>query len=203
MSKAKHVTPEQALPFLEAFKFFYEINDASANFFMQNTYPISIKRGTTLHKAGDICNYIYFITKGAVRGYVNDNGKEKITWISVENEMVTSIYSYYMQKPSLENMDAIEDCEILSMSHEKLNELYTLEPSVNILVRRILEKYYADAEMRALTSRFSDADTKYEFFLNNYSHLANRIPLTYIASFLGINSETLSRVRAKKRTIRK
>ncbi|MFC4233243.1 Crp/Fnr family transcriptional regulator [Parasediminibacterium paludis] len=203
MSQPKHATPEQARPFLEAFKFFYQINDASANFFMRNTYPISIKKGTMLHKAGDICNHIYFITKGAVRGYVNDNGKEKITWISVENEMVTSIYSYYMQQPSLENMDAIEDCEILSMSHEKLNELYNLEPSVNILVRRILEKYYADAEVRALTSRFSDADTKYEFFLNTYSHLANRIPLTYIASFLGINLETLSRVRAKKRSIKK
>jgi CRP-like cAMP-binding protein len=203
MRQPKHATPEQAQPFLEAFKFFYQINEPTAIFFMQNTYPISIKKGTMLHKAGDICNHIYFITKGAVRGFVNDNGKEKITWISVENEMVTSIYSYYMQQPSLENMDAIEDCEILSMSHEKLNELYDLEPSANILVRRILEKYYADAEIRALTSRFSDADTKYEFFLNNYSHLANRIPLTYIASFLGINLETLSRVRAKKRSIRK
>jgi CRP-like cAMP-binding protein len=117
-----------------------------------------------LHKAGSVCNQIYFITEGAIRGFVRDGHKEKTTWISVENEMVTSIYSYYMQKPSVENMMAVEDCEILSMTHEKLNQLYELEPSTNILVRRILEKYYADAEMRALTSRFSDANTKYQFF---------------------------------------
>lgn len=198
----KHATLQQAKPFLNAFSFFYAINESTAQFFIENTYPLTINKGETLHKAGDICNHIYFITKGAIRGFVKDGNKEKITWISVENEMVTSIYSYYMQKPSAENMDAVEDCQILSMTHEKLQQLYELEPSTNILVRRILEKYYADAEMRAITTRLSNADTKYEFFLNTYSHLANRIPLIYIASFLGISSETLSRVRAKKRTIK-
>ena len=196
----KHATPEQAQPFLNAFKYFYEVNEATAKFFTENTYPITLRKGETLHKSGEICNYIFFITKGAVRGFVNEGDKEKTTFISIENEMVTAIYSYYMQRPSVENMDAVEDFQILSMTHDKLQQLYELEPTVNILVRRILEKYYADAEMRALTSRFSNAEIKYDFFLQNYSHLANRIPLTYIASFLGINLETLSRVRAKKRS---
>jgi CRP-like cAMP-binding protein len=194
----QHATPEEAQPFLNAFKYFYEVNEATALFFMQNTYPLTISKGELLHKAGDICNHIYFITKGALRGFVKEGDKEKTTYISIENEMVTAIYSYYMQRPSVENMDAVEDCKLLKMSHEKLQQLYELEPTTNILVRRILEKYYSDAEMRALTSRFSNADIKYEFFLQNYSHLANRIPLKYIASFLGINIETLSRVRAKK-----
>lgn len=195
----KHATLKQAKPFLDAFGYFYEINVASKEFFIKHTYPLTLKKGEMLHKAGTICNNIYFITKGAVRGFVKDDHKDKITWISVENEMVTSIYSYYMQRPSVENMDAIEDCELLSMSHESLQQIYLLEPSTNILVRRILEKYYADAEMRALTSRFSSAETKYEFFLNMYGHLANRIPQKHIASFLGINLETLSRVRGKKK----
>ncbi len=196
----KHATLEEAQPFLNAFNYFYQINNATANFFIQNTYPLTLNKGETLHKAGDICNHIYFITKGALRGFVKESNKEKATYISVENEMVTAIYSYYMQRPSVENIDAVEDCILLKMSHDKLQQLYELEPTTNILVRRILEKYYADAEMRALTSRFSSAEIKYEFFLQNYSHLANRIPLTYIASFLGITLETLSRVRAKKRS---
>ncbi len=197
--KKQHATLKQATPFLNAFRFFYEINDATTEFFIKNTYPLSLKKGEILHKEGIVCNHIYFITTGAIRGFVKDDKKEKITWISVENEMVTSIYSYYMQRPSVENMDALEDCTLLSMSHESLQQLYLLEPSTNILVRKILEKYYADAEMRALTSRFSNAETKYEFFLTMYGHLANRIPQKHIASFLGINLETLSRVRAKKR----
>ena len=189
-----HATLEQAMPFLNAFKYFYQINKATAQFFIQNTYPIKLKKGEMLHEAGVVCNHIYFITNGAIRGFIKNDDKEKITWISVENEMVTSIYSYYMQLPSIENMDAIEDCEMLSMTHEKLNLLYELEPSTNVLVRRILEKYYADSEMRAVISRLSKAETKYDFFLTKYSHLANRIPLTHIASFLGI----LSRVRSKR-----
>ncbi len=194
----KHASYQEALPFLNAFKYFYEINEATANFFIQNTFPFTLNKGEILHQAGDICNNIYFITKGAVRSFIKDANKEKTTWISVENEMVTSIYSYYMQKPSMENMEAVEDCQMLSMTHEKLNQLYNLEPTTNILVRRILEKYYADAEIRSITTRLSDAYTKYDFFLITYSHLANRIPLTYIASFLGISLETLSRVRSKR-----
>ena len=120
----KHATLKQAKPFLDAFSYFYEINKATTQFFIKNTYPITLKKGEMLHKSGAICNYIYFITHGAIRGFVKDDNKDKITWISIENEMVTSIYSYYMQKPSVENMDAIEDCELLSMSHESLQEMY-------------------------------------------------------------------------------
>ena len=77
----QHATKEQAMPFLSAFNYFYEINEATADFFIQNTYPITLKKGEMLHKAGLICNNIYFITKGAVRGFVKDDNKD----ISVRN----------------------------------------------------------------------------------------------------------------------
>ena len=135
-SKPNQAKLEEAMSFLQAFKYFYEINEATAQFFIKNTYPLTLNKGETLHKSGDICNHIYFIVKGAIRGFVKDGNKEKITWISVENEMTTSIYRYYMQKPNVENMDAVEDCQILSMIHEKLHQLHELGSSTNILVWR-------------------------------------------------------------------
>ncbi len=195
--------PEEVAPLLQLFAYIYPINQGAANFITQNIYPVTISKGTNLHKAGEICEYIYFIKSGAVRGFIKEGGKEKTTWISIENEMVASIYSFIMQMPSIENMEAVEDCQLLAMSHKNMHLLYELEPTANILARRIYEKYYADAEVRALTARFSSAEKKYDFFLQTYSHLANRISLTYIASFLGINLETLSRVRAKKKTFPK
>lgn len=119
------------------------------------------------------------------------------TWITVENEIVTSIGSLNVQLPSKEYIQAIEPCELLVMSFEDLEALYRQHTEFNIIGRKLLQKYYHDAENRALVSRISGASQRYLHFLETQGHLANRIPLTYIASFLGIRLETLSKVRRK------
>lgn len=190
-----HSTPEKAAVLLYVFNSIYPISEVVRNFLIQNTYPIKVRKGKKLHKSGEICDMIYFVNKGAIRGYVKDVKKDITTWITVENELVASIHSFILQIPSFENMEAIEDSELLGMRHEDLQHLYKIDPDFNIMARRIYEKYYADAEIRALIARLSKAEIKYEYFLKTYSHLSTRIPLKYIASFLGINLETLSRVR--------
>ena len=185
------------MPLLQLFNYLHPIGKATEDYLTENTFPLKLSKGQSLHDAGTICTSIFFIKKGAVRGYINDGGKDNTTWISVENEIVSSIYSFVKQLPSIENMQAIEDCELLRMDQLDLERLYEISPGFNIAARRVYEKYYADAEVRALTVRLSNAKKKYEFFLQTYDHLANRIQLTYIASFLGMSLETLSRVRAK------
>jgi len=83
------------------------------------------------------------------------------------------------------------------MTLADLQDLYEQFPEFNIVSRKLLQQYYSDAETRAFIARLTNAETKYKQFLARYSHLGNRIPLTYIASFLGITLETLSRVRRK------
>ena len=201
--KPKHSTPEEAKSLILLFNFLYPLSKATEDYITENTFPLKLSKGQSLHDAGTICASIYFIQKGAVRGYINDGGKDKTTWISIENEVVSSIYSFVKQVPSIENMQVIEDCELLQMNQVDVERLYEISPDFNIAARRVYEKYYADAEVRALTVRLSNAQKKYEFFLQTYDHLANRIQLTYIASFLGMSLETLSRVRAKFKTAKK
>ncbi|HEX4373728.1 MAG TPA: hypothetical protein VHZ50_10530, partial [Puia sp.] len=117
--------------------------------------------------------------------------------ITAENELVTSISSLESDDPSIENMQAIEACEMFSLSFADLQHLYAQAPEFNIVIRKLLQQYYRDAERRAFIARLTNAENKYKYFLTRYSHLANRIPLKYIASFLGITLETLSRVRKK------
>lgn len=195
--KPKHATPEEILPLLQLFNYLSPLSLATENFLTQNAYPVTLMKGESLHDAGTVCSSIYFIKKGVVRGFINDEGKDKTTWISVENEVVASIYSFIRQVSSIENMQAIEDCELLRMGQADVERLYQLSPEFNMAARRVYERYYADAEVRALIVRLSSAQKKYSFFLQTYAHLSNRIPLTYIASFLGISLETLSRVRAR------
>jgi CRP-like cAMP-binding protein len=161
---------------------------------------VSVKKcnkGDLLLKAGNICEEVYFIEKGILRGYINDNGRDITTWISCENELVTSIYSLDLNVPALENIQALEDGDLLCMSTMALQELYIIHPEFNIVGRKLLQRYYRDAEARAFIIRISKAEDKYEHFLEIYNHLANRVLLKYIASFLGVTLETLSRVRSK------
>ena len=135
--------------------------------------------------------------KGTLRGYIEDGEKEITTWISIENEMVTSINSFIFQVPTYENIQALEDCELFGTSFTDLENLYLLYPYYNLVGRKVAEIYYTMAENRAALVRYRSAEKKFEFFLQYYGHLSGRVSLKYIASFLGITLETLSRVRTK------
>jgi CRP-like cAMP-binding protein len=177
--------------------YFYPLSEGIKDYFRKHSHSCSFRKGKLLLKAGEICEHIYFIKKGAVRGFIKEGSKDITTWITAENEVVSSISSLDIKQPAFENMQAIENCELLALTYTDYQNLYIKFPEFNIVARKLLQKYYQDAEGRALIVRLTSAEKKYQFFLVRYGHLANRIPLKYIASFLGITLETLSRVRKK------
>lgn len=158
---------------------------------------LQISKGSLLVQSGEHCDHLYFVNKGVLRGFVKQGVKDITTWITAENELVTSISSYYQQIPSIENIEALEDCILVSIHRDDMQYLYTNHPEVNTIVRIILEKYYQDAEERAYICRLTEATSKYHRFINTKSQLLNRIPLKYIASYLGMTLETLSRIRSR------
>jgi len=192
----KNITPD-ILSVIETLNYFYPLSEGIKDYFRKHTYSCSFRKGKLLLKAGEVCEHIYFIKKGAVRGFIKDGTKDITTWITAENEVVSSISSLDIREPAQENMQAIENCEMLALTYTDFQNLYVKFPEFNIVARKLLQKYYQDAERRAFIARVTKAEKKYRLFLTRYGHLANRIPLKYIASFLGITLETLSRVRKK------
>lgn len=182
-------------PLIAVMNEFHELSPGIISFLKKHIISCTVGKKKMLLKAGTMCYYIYFIRKGAVRGFIKEGNKDITTWITVEGEMVSSISSLDMRSPASENMQAIENCELFALSFIHLNQLYEKYPEFNIAIRMLLQRYYADAERRAFIARLTKAENKYRHFLVRYSHLTNRIPLKYIASFLGITIETLSRVR--------
>ena len=182
---------------LATLDYFHPLSEGVKNYFRKHSYSCSFRKGKLLLKAGEICEHIYFIQKGAVRGYIKEGTKDITTWITAENEVVSSISSLDIRQPAVENIQAIENCELLALTYNDFQNLYIRFPEFNIVARKILQKYYQDAEGRAFIARLTKAENKYRLFITRYGHLANRIPLKYIASFLGITLETLSRVRKK------
>lgn len=177
--------------------YFHPLDETARQFMARRLKLIKINRRKLLLREGDICQHIYFIKSGAVRGYVVEGTHDITTWITVENEMVTSIASLNERAPCTENIQAIEDCELLTLTYDDLEELYHVSPSFNITGRKLLQRYYWDAEQRAFIARLTKAENKYRHFLTRHHHLANRIPLKFISSYLGMTLETLSRIRKK------
>ena len=157
----------------------------------------SVPKRKLLLKEGTVCLHIYFVLKGALRGFVREGSKDITTWIVIENEIVSSILSLDQQVKSVENIQALEKCELLSLTLAELEVMYEEFPEMNVLARKILQRYYADAEQRAYIARLTKAENKYHQFLARHQALVNRIPLKYIASYLGVTLETLSRIRKK------
>jgi len=158
---------------------------------------VQVSKGTLLVTSGQHCDHIFFVSKGVLRGYVKQENKDITTWITAEAEIVTSISSYYQQIPSIENIEALEDCILISVHRDDMHYTYEHFPEMNIVARIILEKYYQDAEERAYICRLTDATAKYHRFINTKSNLLNRIPLKFVASYLGMTLETLSRIRSR------
>jgi CRP-like cAMP-binding protein len=184
-------------PFTLFVKNIYPVSPEAQAFLNEKSYPGHLNKGELLVTAGSICSHIYLIRKGILRSYVKEGPKEITTWISAEQDLVTAVTCFGLQQPARENIQALEDCELSALSLEDLQYLYDHFPEANIIGRKILEKYYRDAEERAFIARLMEATSKYKHFIVTKSDLLNRIPLKFIASYLGMTLETLSRIRSK------
>jgi len=185
-------------PFVALAKTIYpNLSAAAEEYANEHSFPHRLRKGEMLVTAGEICHAIYYVKRGILRGYVKDGIKEITTWITGETELVSSISSFDLQIPSVENVQAIEDCELVGLTYEHLEYMYEHFPEVNIVGRKILQQYYRDAEERAFIARLTEATSKYKRFIATKSDMLNRVPLKFIASYLGMTLETLSRIRSK------
>lgn len=184
-------------PIVTVAKALHSISADAQAYVNQKSFAHRIRKNEMLVTPGDVCSHIYFVRKGILRGYVKDGIKDITTWITGEGEFVSAIASFQMQQPSSENVQAIEDCELTGLHYDDLQYLYENFPEANIVGRKVLEKYYRDAEERAFIARLTEATSKYKHFIATKSQLLNRVPLKFVASYLGMTLETLSRIRSK------
>ncbi|MFD1755250.1 Crp/Fnr family transcriptional regulator [Rufibacter sediminis] len=157
---------------------------------------VSIPRNSFLVQEGMVCNHLYFLEQGCLRGYYNLDGKEITYWFGFENHFITSFYSFISRKPGIENIQTLEDSTLWGISYEALNQLFDLHKDLERVVRIINEQYYIRLEERLMAMQFKTARERYEQLLESSPHILRRISLGQIASYLGISQETLSRIRS-------
>jgi CRP-like cAMP-binding protein len=150
-----------------------------------------------LAEEGKTCRHLYFMEKGAARGFYNLDEKQVTHWFAFENDFVTSFHSFITQQQAVENIQLLEGSILWSISKPKLEELLARFHDIEKLLRLAYEKYYIRLEERYVNGQFKPASERYDDLLEQSPHIIERVPLGYIASYLGISQETLSRVRAR------
>ncbi|MFD1603582.1 Crp/Fnr family transcriptional regulator [Flavobacterium artemisiae] len=149
-----------------------------------------------LSEMGKISSKIFFILNGLARVYYLKDGKEIITYLSCDDGFIASYSSFINQTQSFESIQCIEDCEVLSITFEKMQFLYHKIPNWERVGRILAEQNYLCMADRVLKLQMIPAKEKYKTFLASApAKIVQRTPLIYIASFLGITPESLSRIR--------
>ena len=129
---------------------------------------------------------------------IDDKGGTHILQFAAENNWITDLGSFYSEKSSELTIDALEDTMVLRIGHDDLISLYTQAPKFHRIFRVLIENSYVSLQKRLLQTISSTAEDRYQYFLDTYPHLVNRLPQTQIASYLGITPEFLSRLRNKR-----
>lgn len=175
------------------------INDLDWQLFIKKLIPKSFKKGELFIKGGQLSNQIGFLNKGIARVYYVIDGKEFTSYFNTSNRniFVCSFASFLSRKPSFENVHFLEDSELLILDYEALQELYDKSPNIQQLGRLMAENNYVLSMERIYSLQHSPAIDRYNNMLKIYPGLMNQIPHHYIASYLGITPESLSRIRKK------
>ena len=159
----------------------------------------TVPKKTILLHEGDKCNFEAFVIKGCIRKYYIDaNGFEVVLQFAIENAWVSDIsFSIYEDCPSRVNIETLEDCELFLFSPETKEALFVQAPRFERAFRILMQRNLAVTQERLFNTISKTATEKYVEFIEQYPTLSQRVAQHYIASYLGISAEFLSKIRTK------
>jgi CRP-like cAMP-binding protein len=159
---------------------------------------VSIKKNKDLQPIGHTCKTIYFIKKGVARIYYFKDGIDITESFFFENSIIARVESLFTGKPSRKAIQILEDAEITAINANLLFKLYDSFPEIERLFRKIFQAAYVDTINRIEGMQFHTAEERYSALLNEAPNILMRVPLKYVASYLGITQVSLSRIRGHR-----
>lgn len=169
--------------------------------FMANLKTVTFKKGERVISEGQFSKKAYLIVEGCARAYYLRNGKDVSDWFTFENQFMASIVSFFSHEPSPHYVEFIEDSVVYEFSKDTVDKLSNKYHDFERFISKIVTETMLGLCERLYTIQFNQAEERYNHLLSIHPGITNRIPLTHIASYLGITLETLSRIRNPKKRI--
>jgi CRP/FNR family transcriptional regulator, anaerobic regulatory protein len=155
----------------------------------------NLEKNHVFVEEGKVANHIAFVRKGYLRIFFNNNGDEITRDISSVHSFFTALTSFITKMPSFEIVSSITDCELLLISREDLNYLYHHFNNWQMIGRRVVEEMFVRSQQRIYSLLTVSAEERYIKLMKEKPDMLQNVPLQYIASYLGITSQSLSRLR--------
>lgn len=175
-----------------------KLSEADTELCLQYIEPVSYPKNRILEAEGKIPRYLYFVVSGFVRlFYYNDKGDEVTTHINCPPGFITSYTHFANQTPSGENLECVTECDLLRIKKKDLDHLIQQSPAFKDFSISVFQQSLTYNERRAKDLATLSAEQRYLKLLEEQPELLQNIPMQYIASFLGMNAKSLSRIRRK------
>jgi CRP-like cAMP-binding protein len=181
IKRSVNITDEEAIQFSEAFRI------------------VKIKKRQFIVQPNFVVKHRNYVVEGAFRAYViDDNGQDNTIAFAIDDWWITDYNSYILQKPATMFVVALEDSIILEIPYEKEQALKAANHKFETFFRIRAERTAAFMQQRIISNLTKTAEERYENFISKYPQIVQRVPQYALASYLGMTTEFLSRIRNKK-----
>ena len=182
---------------IEKLRTYIEFDEDEERFISSVFKQRVLAKGEHLLLAGDVCRVAAFIERGVFRSYINTGERDATFYFAAENDFICDYPSFLPQVPSDKNIQALEAAEVRVISFASLQELYRRVVYGERFGRLVAEEIFLDS-IQQLASFYSDKPAdRYQNFVHRFPRLVQRIPQYYIASYVGIEPQSLSRIRRR------
>ncbi len=159
------------------------------------------KKGKIVIREGQFSKKAYLIVQGCARAYYLRKGKDVSDWFTFENQIMASIISFFSNAPSPHYVAFVEDSIVFEFSKNDIDTLSLKYHDFERFISRVVTETMLGLCERLYTIQFNKAEERYDHLMSIHPNIISKIPLTHIASYLGITLETLSRIRNPKNRI--
>jgi CRP-like cAMP-binding protein len=185
-------------PFLDYIRQYVDLTDDEETVLLSKVKTKKFLKGHYLVQNGDVCKYENFVLSGCLKAfYIDSDGQEHVIMFAIENWWVADLGSFISQAPADLNVQCLENCEMVQIHYNDLQQLYLDIPKLERFFRIIIQKAFVASQKRIVNNFTLPAADRYLQFREQYPLIEQRVPQYMIASYLGITKEFLSKIRSQ------
>lgn len=159
-------------------------------------HKVSFKKGTIILNAGDLVDVQYYILDGCLRSYHNDtNGRQHTVQFGIKDWWISDYTAFFSSEKAIMSIEVLQDAILYKISKQDRDYLYKQIPKIDSYIRQKLEKAFSSFQKRILSYLSQSVSERYTAFIKAYPSIEQNVKNYHIASYLGITTESLSRIR--------